>query len=89
MNDLPPRTDWYPATIDPVRPGWYECRYFDGDIPQLFWFDGILWRHGPDGDTTYFGNGGQDADTESWRGLSDCAEAWIPVARRRRRAQPS
>lgn len=86
---LPPVTDWFPATIDPVHAGWYECRYFDGDIPQRFWFDGFLWRHDPDGEVTRFGNGGADADTESWRGLSHRVTPDLPVARRRRRAPAS
>lgn len=89
MNDLPPRTDWYPATIDPVRIGWYECRYYDYDIPQLYWWDGFLWRYGPEEPLTAFGNGGADAENESWRGLTENVEPWIPVARRLRRDHAS
>lgn len=82
MIDLPPVTDWFPATIDPVRTGWYECRYFDTDLPQRLWFDGALWRHEPGGDTTYFGNDGDEAERESWRGLSLPAVALVRRPRR-------
>lgn len=59
---------WVPATIDPNIPGWYECRYYEGDIPQLLYFDGYLWRHEPDGDTTLFGNTcDEDDEGEAWR----------------------
>lgn len=82
MTSLPPVTDWFPAIIDPAHVGWYECRYFDGDLPQRLWFDGELWRHEPGGDVTRFGNDPDEADQESWRGLSMPA---VAIARQPRR----
>lgn len=70
MTAAEPMSEWMPAAVDPARAGWYECRYFDGDIPQRYWFDGSLWRHTPKGQCTQFGNDADNADAESWRGLT-------------------
>lgn len=60
-------SDWVPATVDPHVPGWYECRYYEGDIPQRLYWDGYVWRHDPDGDMTLFGNSFEDDEGEAWR----------------------
>jgi len=61
-------SSWEPAVVDPLIVGWYECRWFDGDIPSTLWFDGSLWLHEPGGEPAFFGNGIDDDDNESWRG---------------------
>ena len=39
-----PRTDWYPATINPVRPGWYEFAYAMLAVPgDMKHWDGQKW----------------------------------------------
>lgn len=77
MMGLPPAAGWIPVSVDPVYPGWYECRYYDGDYPQRYWFDGELWRHEPGGELAWFGNDGDEDGNESWRGLSMPAVALL------------
>jgi len=39
-----PRTDWYPATINPVHPGWYEFAYALIPIPgDMKYWTGQKW----------------------------------------------
>lgn len=72
---IPRGTGWTPATIDPACIGWYECRYFDGDMPGKLWFDGEFWRHGPCGEFAMFANDGDEESNESWRPVLEYGEA--------------
>lgn len=83
MTSLQSASAWFPASVDPDGPGWYECRYFTTDPPQRLWFDGALWRHEPGGGTTMFGNDGDEDGNESWRGLGVPSVAFTRRARRR------
>ncbi len=77
------KTDWYPASINPARPGFYEVGY--GTLPRLHhsskgyltgnnirYWDGVKWRCGhPDDpwgkDTSIFGT----HPAHHWRGLKE------------------
>ncbi len=64
-------TDWYPASVKPVRVRLYDCRYY-GDAPHVrsrYFWDGIHWRRGgPAGTLMSFGMFG-----DQWRGLKEPA----------------
>lgn len=59
--------DWISAMADPRIAGWYECRWFDGDIPMRLWFDGALWLYA-DGEVSDFGAFIDEDGNEAWRG---------------------
>lgn len=52
------KTPWFPATAKPERAGWYEKRYWGG---QLRYFDGEHWRRG--------GEHGEIVFPPEWRGM--------------------
>ncbi len=37
-------TEWYPASVKPVREGWYERRYGIVGIYMQYW-NGNIWLH--------------------------------------------
>ena len=62
------RTEWYPASVKPVREGEYEVRYrVDGIIFRRLWKDG-RWQL-PCGSPGMFG-----ALDDQWRGLAQPSE---------------
>lgn len=69
------KTQWFPVQIAPVRPGYYEIKYA-GHPPVLrgmekMFFDGIVWRFGPNADKSIFGNVCvfDATDGDQWRGM--------------------
>ncbi len=59
-------TEWFPADVKPVRPGYYSVKYTSptiGDFPA--WFDGTYWRLFPES-TKRFKN-----QSREWRGLAE------------------
>lgn len=63
------RTQWFPASINPVRVGWYDvrCRHRMYGYPEeRIWFNGSKWGYSPD--TTAPCSFGRSCD--SWRGLA-------------------
>lgn len=57
-------TDWFAASVKPVRKGWYEAKCEDGSIDDMnWWFDGHVWRSAPSGWICAY----QD---RLWRGLA-------------------
>lgn len=67
------RTPWYPASIKPVRVGWYEVSYYRVGMPEgrvvdgrRYW-SGTRWKFGPRGLVCAMGCHLQDA----WRGLAE------------------
>ena len=83
MIDLQAGGGWVSSSIDPDQAGWYECRYFDGDIPGRLWFDGMLWLHEPDGEVVCFGNDGDEDGNESWRAVDLPGVALVRQGHRR------
>lgn len=67
-------TRWIPATIKPVRKGWYECAYADEGLmfhPFHYW-DGKHWN-GPDSTKYQCSGGGRYPSSipdSKWRGLA-------------------
>lgn len=39
-------TDWFPASLKPVRVGWFEAQFFDcgWSYEWRVWWDGAVWR---------------------------------------------
>lgn len=65
-------TDWYPATIKPVRPGLYLAQWFaDGEETYLDLFDGRNW-------CDHSGQSFMNAPIR-WRGLAFDPEAAVFV----------
>ena len=71
MKKLPPRTPWFPASVEPVCPGIYEYVYGPGSTDKgvhRFRFDGGRWFTGPKHEgwetATAF------AYRDQWRGLT-------------------
>lgn len=61
-------TDWYPKTVKPATPGWYETSYAGLGIRVMRWFDGNRWLIGPgiESKLCFFGMKGC---RDRWRGL--------------------
>lgn len=71
-NDM--KTPWFHASVNPVRDGWYEVRYYGRDRDfRLRYFQAGIWRTAPGGFTIAFGEGTL-APGECWRGLLEKAE---------------
>jgi len=60
------KTDLFPPEIKPVYVGWFETVWFDCGWAYEWrvWFDGQLWRDGPDGWALSDQN-------VTWRGLKE------------------
>lgn len=62
------RTEWFDASVKPVRDGYYEITTKGWDFPQLCKFENGEWE--------YWNNG----DIKQWRGLAEDPNAdWDPV----------
>ncbi len=57
-------TDWYPASVKPVRVGWYECQFHIGTL--IRYWNGNIWVS----DSSRFGYGWAPLP---WRGLKEPA----------------
>lgn len=63
-------TDWYPEDVRPVRPGFYEARYYFADnCPVRRYFDGNRWVHPLNGQPLLFG--ARQVQHGAWRGLAE------------------
>ncbi|WP_250533483.1 hypothetical protein [Caballeronia sp. AZ10_KS36] len=62
------RTQWFPCTIPPVRPGLYECRYHGGSPIFMFEWTGKQWQY-EGANRTPFGNQMLFRGGDKWRGL--------------------
>ena len=56
-------TPWYPASIKPHRPGWYEIRYTWQSCPEMLYWSGRDWLVSPMSQCSIFG-----WDGDEWRG---------------------
>ncbi len=65
-------TEWYPASVKPVRGGWYECQYSGEGGSYIRYFDGQEWRYSSRGNLCAFALSGFPRD--QWRGLAEKPE---------------
>ena len=63
-------TPWFPASIDPLRPGWYMVKgeFVEGALAMRFWNGKTwLWRHVNTGELCY----AAVRENEAWAGLAE------------------
>lgn len=61
-------TNWYPAKINPVRVGWYECHYAgEEEYTMRRYWNGLFWLIVPESLPTCCAFGIDPRD--KWRGL--------------------
>jgi len=58
-------TPWFPTSIRPHRPGWYEVRSIWLNPGSMRYWSGMGWAIDSTGRSTGFGSGGDE-----WRGLT-------------------
>ena len=61
-------TNWYPAKINPVRKGWYECHYAgEMEYTMRRYWDGRNWLTAPGGNPLFCAFAVDPRD--KWRGV--------------------
>ncbi len=60
------RTLWYPASIDPVRAGYYEVSYWGTMPPEERYWNGNTWLYHKASVYCLFGQ----KESDKWRGLT-------------------
>lgn len=77
-------TEWYPASVKPVREGWYEVRRkeYDGELDSSLFVTRVRMLKFRAGDWSYGKNSGPgikngdpavllESDGDKWRGLAE------------------
>jgi hypothetical protein len=92
-----PLTEWFPSTVKPALPGWYNVKCAngsnrfecyegkDGRVNGMRFWDGSKWLFRPNGNATNFGEVGWLNDY--WRGLTEPAKHGEAVIETKRRGK--